>query len=136
MRLKQCFDTLKQSEFYMKLLAFTAFKSIVLSLLLLGTASAMSLRELRQLERTNPKQGDLYVQYYLIGVLEGMQEANTALTRSGGKPLFCQKDRRLDTAQAKNIFDAERKRNTELYEADMPVQLVMMNALANTYSCD
>ena len=120
----------------MKLSAFVVLKSIVLSLLMLATASAMSLRELRQLERTNAKQGDLYVQYYLIGVLEGIQEANTALSRAGGKPLFCQKDRRLDTAQAKNIFDAERKRNAELYEADMPVQLVMMNALANTYSCD
>jgi hypothetical protein len=59
----------------MKLFASTAFKSTVLSLLLLGTASAMSLRELRQLERANPKQGDLYVQYYLIGVLEGIEEA-------------------------------------------------------------
>jgi hypothetical protein len=120
----------------MKLFASTAFKSIVLSLLLLGTASAMSLRELRQLERSNAKQGDLYVQYYLIGVLEGIQEANTAVTRAGGKPMFCQKDRRLDTAQAKTIFDAERKRNADLYEADMPVQLVMMNALAATYTCE
>ena len=51
----------------MKLTVFTVFKSLVLSLLLLGTASAMSLREMRQLERANPKQGDLYVQYYLIG---------------------------------------------------------------------
>jgi len=120
----------------MKSFVITAFKSVVLSLLLVATANAMSLRELRQLERTNPKQGDLYVQYYLIGVLEGIQEANTALTRSGGKPLFCQHDRRLDTAQAKTIFDAERKRNAELYEADMPVQLVMMNALASTYTCE
>jgi hypothetical protein len=120
----------------MKLFASTAFKSTVLSLLLLGTASAMSLRELRQLERTNPKQGELYVQYYLIGVLEGIQEANTALTRSGGKPLYCQNGRRLDATQAQTIFNTERKRNTELYEADMPVQLVMMNALASTYTCE
>jgi hypothetical protein len=120
----------------MKLSVFTVFKSLILSLLMLSTASAMSLRELRKLERSNAKQGDLYVQYYLIGVLEGIQEANTAVTRAGGKPMFCQNDRRLDTAQAKSIFDAERKRNAELYEADMPVQLVMMSALATTYSCD
>jgi hypothetical protein len=120
----------------MKLFASTAFKSTVLTLLLLGTASAMSLRELRQLERANPKQGDLYVQYYLIGVLEGIQEANTALTRSGIKPLFCQNGRRLDATQAQTIFNTERKRNAELYEADMPVQLVMMNALATTYTCE
>ena len=123
----------------MKLFDFTAstvFKSIALSLLLISTASAMSLRELRQLERANPKQGELYVQYYLIGVLEGIQEANTALTRSGGKPLFCQNGRRLDVSQAQTIFNTERKRNAELYEADMPVQLVMMNALASTYTCE
>jgi hypothetical protein len=120
----------------MKLFASTAFKSIVISLLLLATVNAMSLRELRQLERANPKQGDLYVQYYLIGVLEGIQEANTALTRAGGNPLYCQNSRRLDATQAQTIFNTERKRNAELYEADMPVQLVMMNALANTYSCE
>lgn len=96
----------------------------------------MSLRELRQLERTNAKQGDLYAQYYLIGVLEGLQEANTAITRAGGKPLFCQNGRRLDPTQAKTIFDTERKRNAELYEADMPVQLVMMNVLVSTYTCE
>ena len=120
----------------MKLSAFTVFKSIVLSLLLISSVSAMSIRELRQLERANPKQGELYVQYYLIGVLEGIQEANTALTRAGGKPLFCQNGRRLDVSQAQTIFNTERKRNAELYEADMPVQLVMMNALASTYTCE
>lgn len=119
----------------MKSFTFIAFKSLVLSLLILSTASAMSLREMRQLERSNPKQGDLYVQYYLIGVLEGIQEANTALTRSGGKPLFCQNGRRLNVSQAQTIFNTERKRNADLYEADMPVQLVMMNALASTYTC-
>jgi hypothetical protein len=120
----------------MKLSVFAVFKSLILSLLMLSAASAMSLRELRQLERSNAKQGDLYVQYYLIGVLEGIQEANTALTRAGGKPLFCQNGRRLDATQAQTIFNTERKRNADLYEADMPVQLVMMNALASTYSCD
>lgn len=109
---------------------------IFLSLIITSTASAMSLRELRQLERANPKQGDLYVQYYLIGVLEGIQEANAALTRSGGKPLYCQNGRRLDATRAQSIFNTERKRNAELYEADMPVQLVMMNALTATYSCE
>jgi hypothetical protein len=120
----------------MKSFVVTPFKSVVLSLLLVAIANAMSLRELRQLERANPKQGDLYVQYYLIGVLEGIQEANTALTRAGVKPLFCQNGRRLEATQAQTIFNTERKRNAELYEADMPVQLVMMNALASTYTCE
>ena len=120
----------------MKLSSASFLSGLIVSLLITSTASAMSLRELRQLERTNPKQGDLYVQYYLIGVLEGIQEANTALTRAGGKPLFCQNGRRLDVSQAQTIFNTERKRNADLYEADMPVQLVMMNALASTYTCE
>ena len=120
----------------MKLSAFTFLKIMGLSLLLMGTASAMTLRELRQLERTNAKQGDLYAQYYLIGVLEGLLEANTSITRSGGKPLFCQNGRKLEATQAQTIFNTERKRNAELYEADMPVQLVMINALASTYTCE
>jgi hypothetical protein len=120
----------------MKMSSISFLSGIVLGLLITSTANAMSLRELRQLERANPKQGDLYVQYYLIGVLEGIQEANTTLTRSGGKPLFCQNDRRLDVSQAQTIFNTERKRNADLYEADMPVQLVMMNALVSTYTCE
>ncbi len=120
----------------MKMSQISFFSGILLGLLITSTASAMSLRELRQLERANPKQGDLYVQYYLIGVLEGIQEANTALTRAGGRPLFCQNGRRLDATQAQTIFNTELKRNAELYEADMPVQLVMMNALASTYTCE
>ena len=120
----------------MKIPSISFLSGIVIGLLITSAASAMSLRELRQLERANPKQGDLYVQYYLIGVLEGIQEANTVLTRSGGKPLFCQNGRRLDATQAQSIFNTERKRNAELYEADMPVQLVMMNALATTYTCE
>jgi hypothetical protein len=120
----------------MKMSQISFLSGILIGLFLTSTASAMSLRELRQLERANPKQGDLYVQYYLIGVLEGIQEANTALTRAGGKPLFCQNGRRLDATQAQMIFNTERKRNAELYEADMPVQLVMMNALASTYTCE
>jgi hypothetical protein len=119
----------------MKRSPISFFSGMLIGLLITSTASAMSLRELRQFERANPKQGDLYVQYYLIGVLEGIQEANTTLIRAGGKPLFCQNGRRLDATQAQTIFNTERKRNAELYEADMPVQLVMMNALASTYTC-
>ena len=108
---------------------------IAINLLLTTSVSAMSLRELRQLERSNAKQGEWYVQYYLIGVLEGLQEANATIVRQGGSALFCQNDKRLDTAQAKRMFDAERKLNADLYEADMPVQLVMLNAMVSIYPC-
>ena len=36
----------------------------------LQTASAMSIRELRALERDNPKQGADFVVYYLVGAME------------------------------------------------------------------
>jgi len=108
---------------------------LAISLLVTATANAMTLRELRQLERANPKQGQWYVQYYLIGVLEGLLEANAVAVRQGGTALFCLSDKRLDSTQAKAIFDAERTSNADLYEADMPVQLVMANALSTIYPC-
>ena len=102
---------------------------------MLGSAQAMSLRELRALELSDKKQGPTYVQYYLVGVLEGTQEANAQAVRAGAKPLFCINGRRLEPRMAKPLFDGELKRNKDLYEADMPVQVVMANALASAYSC-
>ena len=112
-----------------------ATTALAIGMLVTTTVNAMTLRELRQLERSNTKQGQWYVQYYLIGVLEGLQEANATTVRKGGPALFCQNDKRLDTTQAKKMFDAERKLNADLYEADMPVQLVMLNAMVTIYPC-
>ena len=36
---------------------------------------------------------------------------------------------------ARSLFQAELKRNAELYEADMPVQLVLSSALQNSFRC-
>jgi hypothetical protein len=36
---------------------------------------------------------------------------------------------------AKNLYITELKRNADLYEADMPVQLVVVNALGTVYPC-
>jgi hypothetical protein len=36
---------------------------------------------------------------------------------------------------AKPLFDGELQRNRHLYEADMPVQLVLFNALSTAYTC-
>jgi hypothetical protein len=36
---------------------------------------------------------------------------------------------------ARSLFDTELQRNDGVYEADMPVQLVLRNALATVYSC-
>jgi hypothetical protein len=104
-------------------------------LLAVSSGHAMSLRELRTLEASDKKQGPTFVQYYLIGVLEGAREANEQAVRAGARPLFCIHGRRLEPVMARPLFDAELQRNKNLYEADMPVQLVMANALASAYSC-
>lgn len=101
----------------------------------LATASAaMSLRELRTLAKTD-KQGDNYVRYYLVGVMEGALEAHAQDVRAGAVPTICLNGRRLDPSMAKGLYDTELKRNEGLYEADMPAQWVMTQALATVYPC-
>jgi len=101
---------------------------------LAATASAMSLRELRALEKSS-KQGIHYANYYLVGVMEGALEAHAQDVRSGAKPTICLNGRRLEPHMAKSLYDTELKRSEGMYEADMPVQLVMVNALATVYAC-
>ena len=107
---------------------------ILLAVSLSVTASAMSLRELRALEKSG-KQGPHYVNYYLVGVMEGALEAHAHGVRSGAKPTICLNGRRLEPRMARSLYDTELKRSEGLYEADMPVQLVMTNALATAYAC-
>ncbi len=101
---------------------------------LAATASAMSLRELRALEKSSA-QGIHYSNYYLVGVMEGVLEAHAHGVRNGAKPIICLNDRRLEPRMARSLYDTERKRSADLYEADMPVQLVMVNALTTVYAC-
>ena len=101
---------------------------------LADTASAMSLRELRALEKSG-KQGIPYANYYLVGVMEGLLEAHAHGVRNGAKPIICLNGRRLEPHMAKSLFDTELKRSDGTYEADMPVQLVLVNALATVYAC-
>ena len=104
-------------------------------LTLAGAANAMSIRELRALEKSDKRQGPEYVRYYLIGAMEGAVEASTQTVRAGGKALICLSGRRLEPRMARSLFDAEIKRNAGLYEADMPVELVLVNALTTAYTC-
>jgi len=99
-----------------------------------AAAQAMSIRELRTLE-ANEKDGQAYAGYYLVGVLEGLREASDAAQRAGGRPLFCVNGRRLEPAMARSLYQGELGRHAELYEADMPVQLVMSAALQNSFRC-
>jgi hypothetical protein len=98
-------------------------------------ASAMTLRELRALEKSDKKQGANYVRYYLVGAMEGVLEAHAHDVRSGAKPSICLNGRRLEPRMAQDLFDTELKRNADIYEADMPVPLVLTNALATVYPC-
>jgi enoyl-CoA hydratase/carnithine racemase len=91
------------------------------------------IREFHTLEVKEKKEGKAYASYYLVGVLEGLREASDTARRTGQKPLFCVEGRRLEPSMARSLFQAELKRNAELYEADMPVQLVLSSALQNSF---
>ena len=65
----------------------------------------------------------------------GALAAHAQAVRSGAAPTICLNGRRLEPFMAKSLFDTELKRNADVYEADMPVQLVMVNALSAVYPC-
>lgn len=109
--------------------------AVVLGLAGGSAAHAMSIREIRGLEQSDKVHGAAYVQYYLVGAMEGALEAQAHAVRAGAKPLFCLNGRKLEPRMAKPLFDAELKRNAGVYEADMPVQLVLLNALSTAYTC-
>ena len=125
----------------MKTSALVTSMRLAVGVLLMGclfaatTASAMSIRELRSLELSDKKQGENYVRYYLVGAMEGVMEANAQAVRAGAKPLICLNGKRLEPRMAKPLYDGELLRNKDLYEADMPVQLVLLNALSTAYMC-
>jgi len=109
---------------------------VLIALALAATsAAAMSIRELRGLEQSDKDHGETFAQYYLVGAMEGALEANAHVTRVSGKPLFCLGGRRIEPRMAKPLYDGELRRNAGLYEADMPVQLVLVNALISAYTC-
>ena len=89
---------------------------------------------MRTLE-ANEKDGKLYANYYLVGVMEGLRQASESEQRKGIKPLFCIEGRRIEPAMARSLYQTELSRNADLYEADMPVQLVMEAALSASYRC-
>ncbi|MBU1357214.1 MAG: hypothetical protein KKC79_10080 [Gammaproteobacteria bacterium] len=107
----------------------------VLALLALAAScQAMSIRELRTLEASD-KDGMAYANYYLVGVIEGLREASDVAARAGRPPAFCINGRKLEPSMARPIYQAELTRHADLYEADMPVQLVLSTALGTTYRC-
>ena len=114
--------------------ALWSWAGLLLVALAASDACAMTLRELRILEKSG-KQGHDYAQYYLVGVMEGVLEAHAQAVRAGTRPVVCMAGRRLEPRMARGLLEAELTRNADVYEADMPVQLAMMNALATAYPC-
>ena len=110
-------------------------RMMALGLAIIATqCSAMSLRQLGALEKQD-KQGASYVRYYLVGVMEGLMDGEKARSASGAPANICPEGKRMEPAMAHSLFEAERKRNRDMYEADMPVTMVMRNALENAYPC-
>ncbi len=107
---------------------------VLFSACLLAQASAMTLREFRALEKSD-RQGPNYASYYLVGSVEGILEAHLHDLRNGAKAVICLNGRRLEPHMVRGLFDAELRRNEGVYEADMPVQLVLRNALEGSYGC-
>ena len=98
-------------------------------------ACAMSIRELRALGKSDVKQGANYQRYYLVGAMEGVLQAHEQGVRAGATPSICVNGRRLEPAMAEGLYQTELKRNSDWYEADMPVGLVLQNALTTVYPC-
>jgi len=109
---------------------------VALFLFGLSSVSAMSIRELRALQKSEARQGDNYMRYYLVGVMEGALEGHDQLVRSGAPARICLNGRRLMPDMAEGLYRTELQRNGDLYESDMPVQLVVTNALATVYPCN
>ena len=101
----------------------------------LSIANAMSIRELRTLQKSDARQGANYVRYYLVGAMEGALQAHDQAVRAGAAATICMNGRRLLPEMAEGLYLTELKRNKDLYEADMPVPMVLANALSTVYPC-
>lgn len=108
--------------------------ALVLFAACMASAHAMTIREMRALEKTE-KLGSTYSDYYLVGVMEGAIEAHNQAVRDGAVPRICLQGRKLEPSMAKSLYLTELKRNSDVYEADFPVQLVLTNALTTVYRC-
>jgi hypothetical protein len=106
-----------------------------LALAVVSPVSAMTIRELRALEKSEAKQGANYKRYYLVGTIEATIAAHDDGVRAGAAASICLNGRRLEPAIAEGLYQTELKRNSDLYEADMPVSLVVGNALRTVYPC-
>jgi hypothetical protein len=67
--------------------------------------------------------------------MEGALAAHDQAVRNGAEASICLNGRRMQPDMAEGLYRAELRRNADLYEADMPVQMVMANALVSAYPC-
>jgi hypothetical protein len=95
----------------------------------------MTIRELRNLEKSDKRSGETFVLYYLVGAMEGALEAHALQVRNGAAPQICLDGRRLEPRMALGLYNGELRRGADVYEADMSAQLVLVNALTAAYPC-
>lgn len=107
---------------------------VVLAALVATQASAMSLREMRALEK-NEAQGSLYTTYYLVGAVEALVEAQADAQRQGQTRRFCPPAQGLVPTEVRSLVETELARDGGLYEADMAVQWVVLSALVARFPC-
>ena len=98
-----------------------------------SSASALTLRQLHAMEKAQ-SQGQNYANYYLVGAMEGILEAQQKAVRDGAAPTICPQTP-LEPRMARQLLDAELRRNKDVYEADIPVPLILENALTTVYPC-
>ncbi|MGQ0708505.1 MAG: hypothetical protein ACT4NV_02025 [Rhodoferax sp.] len=107
---------------------------VVLAVLVASQAMAMSLREMRALEK-NEVQGNLYTTYYLVGATEALVEAQADALRQGKPRRFCPPEQGVPPTEVRSLFETELGRDGGLYEADMAAQWVLLSALALRFPC-
>ena len=82
----------------------------------------MSLRQLRALDKSE-SHDENYVRHHPVVAMKG------------AKPALCLNGRRLESRMAQDLFKTELNRNEGVNQADMPVAMVLTNALATVRRC-
>lgn len=121
-------------------ICFNALRALLLLAVVNGCwpvtlANAMSLREYKALQKSG-KEGANYANYYVVGVMEGILHLQAQVVQTGAAATICVNGRRMQPSAARELLSTELKRNADLYEADMPLELVLSNALKTVYPCD
>jgi hypothetical protein len=76
--------------------------------------------------------------YYILGLADGLMASNSALRLKHQQMLYCQPGRLgLNEALVESMIDKELADNPAhlQYSEDVPIGIVLMNAMQNTFPC-